>query len=273
MLTRKKLKQNDRAPICLPILLPILLPTPTDEPVTITYGPFDKNPYAFEEGEHSLKAGKYFLGDLGYVLSKTVQEELHGMRLPAKGAVTRSVLRKTLDLHPMHKGVTHGKFTLGNGREVVLFHLPGGAGVYKDHRAREYIIDNFSLGSFCIGLTLIEGLEEQLGGKDFGEMIKGHGHILDYTTDMVYCYECTTDYPGEGVGASMVFGDDVEIYVGSHAIEHAIEHVSSGGSEYESACESGYESALERVSGSSSVSAFKRVPKSVLESVPKSAPL
>jgi hypothetical protein len=134
--------------------------------------------------------GEYFVGDLCFVLSKNAWKEL-----------------EVLSHAKENKYGTEGKFTLSNGRVLVIFHLPHGDGVYTDQKGRTYSVD-----SGTIGLTLTEGLEAEYGDndkkEDWDSKLKRLGNIIDYTKEFA-CMSSTTVHPEVGPVSFMAFGEKV----------------------------------------------------------------
>jgi hypothetical protein len=128
-----------------------------------------KVPGVVEIGPFCMHKGRYYVGDLCNVLTDNEREELSD---------------------------TIGKFTLADGREVVIFKLPYGDGIYPDFKGRNHLVD-----SGTIGLTLAVGL------KETGTV---SGHIVDYK-DIFHCMSANLDHPEKGMVAFILFGDEVDI--------------------------------------------------------------
>jgi hypothetical protein len=147
-------------------------------------------PGSVEIGPLPMVRGEYFVGDLCYVLGKNAWKELE-------------VLSKAKE----SKYGTEGQFTLGNGRVLVIFHLPSGDGVYPDQKGRKYSVD-----SGTIGLTLTEGLETEYGDtdkkEDWDSEISRLGNIIDYKKEFS-CMSSTIDHPEVGPVSFMAFGENV----------------------------------------------------------------
>jgi hypothetical protein len=117
-------------------------------------------------GPFGMQAGTHFVGDLCYVLNDHVWKELCAMMF----AIDKI-------------NGTYGKFTLSNGREVVLFNMPMGDGFYKDSADRTYCVD-----SGTIGITTNENLKEEYGtqvcngpvGEVWDSRLKRLGNIIQY---------------------------------------------------------------------------------------------
>ncbi|KAJ1486808.1 hypothetical protein T484DRAFT_2296051 [Baffinella frigidus] len=157
--------------------------------------------YPITIGPFAMKAGKYYVGDLTYVLDTAAWTELHIL----------------LD-NKEHKYGTcemgQGRFTLSNGRIVVIYDLP-----CNGYRRREYedmtgrVYYNTS-GTF--GMTLAKGLEEEYHdkglntspeqeGEDWGMTIARLAHIVTYTKK----FNCTNAVSNLVDGRIM--GGDCEI--------------------------------------------------------------
>ena len=149
-------------------------------------------------GPFGMQAGTHFVGDLCYVLNEDVWKELCAMMF-ARDKTTG----------------TSGKFTLSNGREVVLFSTPMGDGLYNDSADRMYCVD-----SGTIGITTTDGLKEEYGtqvwhgpyvGELWDSMLKRLGNIIQYEENFV-CMTGSMDGSIRGKAVDvMVFGDHVVI--------------------------------------------------------------
>ena len=147
-----------------------------------------------EIGPYSMEAGLYVIGDLCDILSEKHCEELEGMGVGYQTDYGRQ-----------------GKFRLSGERDVVIFDLPDGEGIYQDENANEYM----SM-SGTIGMTLASGLDETFDGSDgksrsLVERLFGNGHIIDYKEDFS-CVSLVIRHP-EGYGdiAYIGFGASVRI--------------------------------------------------------------
>lgn len=78
-----------------------------------------------------MKAGKYYIGDLCYVLRDEIWDEVCGLLFHGWGNVLDDGLHKLKD-----------------GREFYIFSTAHGDGVYKDQVGFEYAIDSGTIG--CI---------------------------------------------------------------------------------------------------------------------------
>ena len=119
-----------------------------------------------------MPLGKYYVGDLSYVLSDGgTWEEVNILRLKD---------RKRRANFSTAGGGGQGKFTLSNGREIVIFDTAYGDGVYDDYGGRRYAVDSGS-----IGLTLAEGLENTQHGNliEYKEAFNCGALIQDYRCD------------------------------------------------------------------------------------------
>jgi hypothetical protein len=129
-----------------------------------------RNP--IEVGPIVMKAGEYYVGDLTHVLDTAAWQELH-------------VLCDTEE----SKYGKYGRFTLSNGRIVVIYNLPSNGfrrTLYDDLQGRVY-----EVSSGTIGLTLAKGLEgvygdnglntsPELEGEDWSTTIARLAHIVKY---------------------------------------------------------------------------------------------
>lgn len=121
-------------------------------------------------GPFQLKNGVYWVGDLCNVLEERDWNELRGCQ---------------------------GQSTLSDGRNVVLFHLPEGAGIYPSKEGKHYVVH-----SGTIGMTLSEGLP----------IDKQHsGHLVVYTNTFS-CMCITVAHPQGGGDVSFnSFGENIQI--------------------------------------------------------------
>ncbi|KAJ1470501.1 hypothetical protein T484DRAFT_1753853 [Baffinella frigidus] len=122
-------------------------------------------------GPYRATAGKYWLGDLSTVLSADLWQEIGGKQ---------------------------GNITLSDGRTVVLFKLPDGAGVYPGKDGNNHLID-----SGTVGVTLLKGLciEAQTTGQTI---------VYNKTFE---CLSVTVAHPqGGGMVSFNTFGHSVTIH-------------------------------------------------------------
>ena len=148
-------------------------------------------------GPYGMHGGPHYVGDLCYVLNDDVWKELCAM------------------IHTGDKTGTFGKFILSNGRELVLFDMPMGDGLYKDFAERTYSVD-----SGTIGITTTLGLEEEYGtqachspyvGELWDAKLKRLGNIIQYE-EMFMCMTGSMDDSIRGKAIDvMVLGDQVVI--------------------------------------------------------------
>jgi len=75
----------------------------------------------------TMPAGRYYIGDLCYVLRDEVWDEVCGI------------------LSSLDRGYD-GKFTLKDGRNFVIFGTAYGDGCYNDFMGRRYFVDSGTLG-------------------------------------------------------------------------------------------------------------------------------
>lgn len=95
-------------------------------------------------------AGRYYVGDLCYVLNKSWRE----------------VFDLTFEIHTVKNGV----FTLKDGREFAIFSTAYGDGNYSDNYQNDYPVDSGTIG--CI---LLSNVDDE-GGVKFG-------NVIDFPTD------------------------------------------------------------------------------------------
>ena len=89
-----------------------------------------------------LQAGKYYVGDLCYVMHKEWDE--------------------VCDLILSKNRPQEGVFTLKDGRKFAIFDTRYGDGTYYDQKNREYPVDSGSIG--CIlASDVTEKIDEELG--------------------------------------------------------------------------------------------------------------
>lgn len=99
-----------------------------------------------------MPAGKYFVGDLCYVMHNEWDEACNLM------------------FDPMNGDGSDGTFTLKDGRRFAIFGTAYGDGVYDDQEGREYPVDSGSIG--CIK---VEDLTEEIDPE--------LGHVIDFPND------------------------------------------------------------------------------------------
>ena len=98
-----------------------------------------------------MKAGKYFIGDLCYVLSSKWDE----------------VCDLTISGHEC----LEGKFTLSDGTEFAMFGTAHGDGYYYDQMGNGYPVDSGTIG--CVLLDKIDDIDK--------EYLERSGTVLDIT--------------------------------------------------------------------------------------------
>jgi len=118
-----------------------------------------------------MKAGKYYVGDLCYVMH------------PQWTEVCDLLFAGRDD-----RGCNEGIFKLANGVEFAMFNTAHGDGTYEDSEGRMYPVDSGSIG--CILASAIDDPEAWMLG----------GNIVEFDTD----FEVSTRYGGE-----LTFGDVV----------------------------------------------------------------
>jgi hypothetical protein len=150
-----------------------------------------------EVGPIAMKAGEYYVGDLTHVLDTAAWGELHVL-CDAKES----------------KYGKRGRFTLSNGRIVVIYDLPSNGyrrTLYDDLQGRVY-----EVSSGTIGLTLAKGLEEEyhdkglktspeLKGEDWGTTVARLAHIVNYKKNF-HCMSMT-----DTLKNGRIFGGDCEV--------------------------------------------------------------
>jgi hypothetical protein len=156
----------------------------------------------------TMPPGKYYVGDLCYVLGGKAHGELCKMCFPESEG------------RRFATGI-EGKHVLSDGRTVVSWQCPGGDGAYEDQNGRFYMVH-----SGWLGITLLEGLEGQWkhpcpvldrAKETMMEFIERLGHIVEYDSE----FHVKKDYfygPGKKGAyrvAQMSFGDDVSFGAGS----------------------------------------------------------
>ncbi|KAJ1467599.1 hypothetical protein T484DRAFT_1755749 [Baffinella frigidus] len=140
-----------------------------------------------------MDAGEYYIGNLSTVLDyadEFGEESSHRQR----------------QIDHMH---SEGKFVLTNGREIVIFRLPNGDGLYPDHQGRTYHINDAGF----IGLTLRKGLvDEYVGIEEFEELISIGGYIINFN-ETFECFSTTLKHTKARGGkvAFVHFGMEVDI--------------------------------------------------------------
>ncbi|KAJ1479555.1 hypothetical protein T484DRAFT_1749072 [Baffinella frigidus] len=161
----------------------------------------------------TMPPGKYYVGDLCYVLGDKAHDELCKMCWPEGRFASDGTFAKGI----------HGKTILSDGRTVVSWECPYGDGAYEDQNGRFYMVD-----SGWLGITLLEGLEEQWEHPHPGtcpketmmELIKRLGHIVECDSACIV-KNVTVDYceePGKKGAYRVVhmsFGDKVSSRAGS----------------------------------------------------------
>ncbi|KAJ1467194.1 hypothetical protein T484DRAFT_1859613 [Baffinella frigidus] len=127
-------------------------------------------PGAVQLGPYMLGAGKYWVGDLSTVLGDEDWKEIGGKQ---------------------------GAMTLRDGRQVVIFKLPSGGGVYPGKDGHNHLID-----SGTIGLTRLKGL---------GHEATTMGQTTVYSKTFK-CLSITVAHPqGGGMVSFNTFGGNIEV--------------------------------------------------------------
>jgi hypothetical protein len=140
------------------------------------------------EGEvFTMPPGRYYVGDPVYVLDDETYAEL------------------------CKDYTKDGKTILSDGRTVVSYHCPFGDGMYFDKNRKMYLVD-----SGCLGMTLLEGLEEQWEpdhanhpGETFMKYILRVGNIVEYDSEF-HVKNVTVKYE-HYKAVRMSFGKEISI--------------------------------------------------------------
>jgi hypothetical protein len=183
--TKKKAKACPSPPTAAPTAASIQQAAPTRTKVTT------------ESDVATMPPGKYYVGDPCYVLGDTAHGELCKMISPESEGMFATGIE--------------GKHVLSDGRTVVLWKCPEGDGVYKDQNGRFYMVD-----SGCLGITLLEGLEEQwehphpkiFPKETFMDFIMRLGNIVEYDSEF---HVNNVTVQGAYQVARMSFGKKVSI--------------------------------------------------------------
>ena len=123
-----------------------------------------------------MKAGKYYVGDLCYVMHPEWDE--------------------VCDLIIKDGEVLDGEFNLSDGRRFAIYSTQYGDGLYRSNRGTMHSVDAGSIG--CIALEDIRDPEATEAA------MKSLGAIVEFTED----FATSSDYDG-----TIVIGD-MEIYTG-----------------------------------------------------------
>ena len=123
-----------------------------------------------------MKAGKYYVGDLCYVMHPEWDE--------------------VCDLIIKDGEVLDGEFSLSDGRRFAIYSTQYGDGLYRSNRGTMHSVDAGSIG--CIALEDIRDPEATEAA------MKSLGAIVEFTED----FATSSDYDG-----TIVIGD-MEIYTG-----------------------------------------------------------
>ena len=113
-----------------------------------------------------MPAGKYYVGDLCYVMHNEWDEACNLM------------------FDPMNGDPGEGVFSLKDGRRFAIFGTAYGDGVYDDQEGREYCVDSGSIGCIKVEDITEDEIREDLGNiidfpnefyvkKNGGELIFG----------------------------------------------------------------------------------------------------
>ena len=120
-----------------------------------------------------MKAGKYYVGDLCYVMH------------PQWNEVCELLFAGRTD-----HGCNEGVFKLANGVEFAMFNTAYGDGTYEDREGRMYPVDSGSIGcirvedvndneSWLEGMNIIEFLVDFEVGKEHGSEIVIGNIVID----------------------------------------------------------------------------------------------
>jgi hypothetical protein len=111
----------------------------------------------------TMPAGKYYIGDLCYVLHDSWDE--------------------FCDITISDHNCLHGEFNFKDGRRFATYGTKWGDGSYEDQFAREYAVDAGLIG--CISVTDIDE-ELKMMTEELGPRFGGQIHVFDRPFD---CYE------------------------------------------------------------------------------------
>lgn len=126
-----------------------------------------------------MPAGKYWVGDLCYVLDEDWNECCY------------LFFKERND-----NGCNEGEFTLSDGRRFVSLNTAWGDGYYIDNSGRGYGVDAGLIGCILAKDVGLEGNERNVSG----------GHIIDFPTD----FECSND-DGKIIIGDVVIDTDPDI--------------------------------------------------------------
>ena len=105
-----------------------------------------------------MKAGKYYIGDLCYVLSNEDWDEVCELTINGYECIS-------------------GEFQFKDGRQFAMYNTKYGDGVYKDQFGNEYSVDSGSIG--CI-------LVEHITKREY-DNLEELGNIVDMVHDFDTC--------------------------------------------------------------------------------------
>jgi len=112
-----------------------------------------------------MPAGKYYVGDLCYVMGNEWDEACNIMFDPTNG------------------DPGEGVFSLKDGRKFAIFGTAYGDGVYNDQEGREYAVDSGSIGCIKVEDITEDEIREDLGNiidfpNDFYVIKKNGGELI-----------------------------------------------------------------------------------------------
>jgi hypothetical protein len=104
-----------------------------------------------------MPAGKYYIGDLCYVMADDEWKEICSIIIPIQG-----------------NNILNGEFELKDGRKFAIYSTMYGDGVYHDQYGHSYSVD-----AGCIGCIKLEDIKYVDNYDQFLDL----GAILDFDTD------------------------------------------------------------------------------------------
>jgi hypothetical protein len=106
-----------------------------------------------------MPAGKYYVGDLCYVMSDAEWEEVCGLLFEGRN----------------DHGVNSGEFTFNDGRRFASYHTKYGDGRYDSNMNTQHCVDSGNIG--CIAI-------DDIKMEDCGDLNE-FGAIVDFPVDFV----------------------------------------------------------------------------------------
>jgi hypothetical protein len=120
-----------------------------------------------------MKAGRYYVGDLCYVMSDTEWGEVCSITIVGNECI-------------------QGEFTLSDGRKFAMYNTRWGDGQYRSNRNTKHSVDSGTIG--CI---LLENIEAHVDEENKFDFIEDVGALIEFKKDF-------ETYSADGL---MVFGD------------------------------------------------------------------